>query len=77
MTNKITLDITEDLPFAAGQSFGDTGPYRRLTGRAYYAVDLGLEGLDLFQRGFFVGSLGGAQDMRGANLVGHGMSPLL
>ena len=39
MTNRITLDIAEDVPFADGQSFGDIGPYRRLKGRAHYAVD--------------------------------------
>jgi hypothetical protein len=39
MTNRITLDITDSRPFADGTSFGDTGSYQRLTGRAHYAVD--------------------------------------
>lgn len=39
MTNKITLDVTENISFADGMAFGDSGPYRRLRGRAHYAVD--------------------------------------
>lgn len=39
MTNRITLDLTERLDFAEGRSFGDTGPYERLRGRAWFAVD--------------------------------------
>jgi hypothetical protein len=33
------LEITERLPFAAGTSFGDTGPYERLKARFHGAVD--------------------------------------
>lgn len=39
MTNKIELKITERIPFAGDNMFGNTGPYERLSGRAYYAVD--------------------------------------
>ena len=38
MSNSIILD-TDRQPFADGQSFGDTGPYERLKGRAHYRVD--------------------------------------
>ena len=33
------LEITSDAPYAGGESFGDTGPYRELTGTAHFAVD--------------------------------------
>ena len=39
MTNAVTLQITDRRPFADGISFGDAGPYERLTGRALFAVD--------------------------------------
>jgi hypothetical protein len=39
MTDSITLHITDRRPFADGISFGDTGPYERLAGRAHFAVD--------------------------------------
>jgi hypothetical protein len=39
MTNAITLQITDRRPFADGASFGEVGPYERLTGRALFAVD--------------------------------------
>jgi hypothetical protein len=39
MTNKIEIRISERTAFAGGHSFGATGPYERLTGRAHFAVD--------------------------------------
>ncbi len=39
MTNQITLEITERVPFADGQAFDDAGAYERLKGRAHYVVD--------------------------------------
>ena len=33
------LEIAADAPYADGQSFGDTGPYRELRGVAHFAVD--------------------------------------
>ena len=33
------LEVTSDAPYADGQSFGDTGPYRELQGVAHFAVD--------------------------------------
>ena len=33
------LDITSDSPYAGGEPFGDTGPYRELKGTAHLAVD--------------------------------------
>jgi len=39
MTNRVRLDITERAAFAGGQSFGDVGPYERLSGRAHFAID--------------------------------------
>jgi len=39
MTNRIEIRISERCEFAGGHSFGETGPYERLTGRAHYAVD--------------------------------------
>ncbi len=35
----IRFDITSRTPIAGGQPFGDTGPYERLIGRAYLAID--------------------------------------
>ncbi len=35
----LSLDIQERRIFAEGQSFGDSGPYERLTGRARFLVD--------------------------------------
>jgi hypothetical protein len=34
----VQLEITQQSPFAAGQSFGDTGPYQILEGVAHFAV---------------------------------------
>ncbi len=39
MTNKVELKIVERGTFAGGHEFGAAGPYERLLGRAYYAVD--------------------------------------
>jgi len=39
MTNRIEIRIAERCEFAGGHSFGATGPYERLTGRAHFAVD--------------------------------------
>ena len=39
MTNDITLEISQRTAFADGLSFGDSGPYERLRGRAHHAVD--------------------------------------
>jgi hypothetical protein len=39
MTNRIAFRITDRRPFANGQSFGDTGPYERLSGRVHLALD--------------------------------------
>tara|TARA_Y100000588_G_scaffold322471_1_gene354462 strand:- start:2658 stop:4703 length:2046 start_codon:yes stop_codon:yes gene_type:complete len=41
VTNEIELDLTETIPFAEGQAFGDAGPYERLRGTARFAVDPG------------------------------------
>ena len=35
----IELHIADRRPFADGHSFGETGPYERLSGRAHFAVD--------------------------------------
>lgn len=35
----VRFEITDRQPFAAGQSFGDVGPYERIVGRVYYAID--------------------------------------
>ncbi|WP_158746605.1 alpha/beta hydrolase domain-containing protein [Acidisphaera sp. L21] len=35
----VTLEITERGAFAGGHSFGESGPYERLVGRAHYRVD--------------------------------------
>ena len=37
--NKVELEIQQRMPFADGHSFGDSGPYERLIGRAHFAVD--------------------------------------
>ena len=39
MTNEIELITAERGAFAEGQSFGQVGPYERLTGRVRYAID--------------------------------------
>jgi len=39
VTNRIEIGIHERVPFADGMSFGDAGPYERLSGRAHFAVD--------------------------------------
>lgn len=33
------IEIAQRLPYAEGQAFGDVGPYERLLGRVYFAVD--------------------------------------
>ncbi|MCB1549454.1 MAG: hypothetical protein KDJ41_16740 [Hyphomicrobiaceae bacterium] len=38
------LEIRERLAFAGGQSFGESGAYEYLTGRAHFAIDPGAEG---------------------------------
>ena len=43
--NQVRLEIARSDPFAGGISFGDTGPYERLLGTAYYAIDPTEEGL--------------------------------
>ena len=35
----IRFEITERLPFADGHSFGEVGPYEKIVGRAYFALD--------------------------------------
>src|SRR5215475_8755916 len=37
--NKVRLDIERKGSFAGGGSFGDTGPYERLCGKAHFAID--------------------------------------
>lgn len=37
--NKVRLQIESVEPFAGGASFGDTGPYEWLRGKAHYAID--------------------------------------
>ena len=39
MTNRIELLVAERAPFAAGEPFAETGPYKRISGRARFAVD--------------------------------------
>ncbi|HLH77138.1 MAG TPA: hypothetical protein VKV28_10065, partial [Candidatus Binataceae bacterium] len=39
MGNQIRLEIEQRTPFAGGASFGDTGPYERLLGKVYFAID--------------------------------------
>jgi len=39
VTNLIELVITDRQPFADGRTFGDSGAYERLSGRALFAVD--------------------------------------
>jgi alpha/beta hydrolase family protein len=39
MTNRIEFRITERRAFAGGATFGDVGPYERLSGRVHLAVD--------------------------------------
>ncbi|WP_425053888.1 alpha/beta hydrolase domain-containing protein [Psychromarinibacter sp. S121] len=48
MTDLLKLDIATDTPFAGGASFGDTGPYRLITGRALLAIrpdEIGADGI--------------------------------
>lgn len=40
-TDVVSLAIIDRRPFAAGDAFGDSGPYERLTGRARFRVDPG------------------------------------
>ena len=42
--NQLRIEL-EKKPFAGGRSFGDVGPYERLHGRAYYAIDPNEPGL--------------------------------
>ncbi len=37
--NQIRINFTSKTPFAGGVSFGNTGPYERLTGMASFAID--------------------------------------
>ncbi|HWP59094.1 MAG TPA: alpha/beta hydrolase domain-containing protein [Candidatus Acidoferrales bacterium] len=37
--NQIRIELTSKTPFAGGKSFGNTGPYERLTGKASFAID--------------------------------------
>lgn len=39
MTSRIEIEITERFSFAGGMSFGSSGPYERIKGRAHIAVD--------------------------------------
>ena len=37
--NQIRIEFTSKTPFAGGESFGKTGPYERLAGKASFAID--------------------------------------
>lgn len=56
MQSTVRLEIERRFPFAEGKSFGETGAYERLTGKAYYAIDpteprlAGIVDLDLAPR---------------------------
>ena len=39
MAPVVQLDVATETPFAQGEAFGETGPYRLLTGTANFAVD--------------------------------------
>jgi len=39
MTDSIRFTVADHAPFADGHSFGDAGPYERLSGRAHFTVD--------------------------------------
>jgi len=43
--NQVRLDIKRREPFAGGGSFGNTGPYERLFGKAHFAIDPDEKGL--------------------------------
>ena len=43
--NQVRLELERREPFAGGGSFGDTGPYERLFGKAHFAIDPEEEGL--------------------------------
>jgi len=43
--NQVRLDIERREPFAGGGSFGDTGPYERLSGKVHFAIDPDEKGL--------------------------------
>lgn len=43
--NQIRLDIQRKSDFAGGMSFGNTGPYERLSGKVSFAIDPNEEGL--------------------------------
>ena len=43
--NQVRLDIERREPFAGGGSFGNTGPYERLFGKAHFAIDPDEKGL--------------------------------
>ncbi len=35
----VRFEVTERVPFAEGHSFGEVGPYEKIVGRAYFALD--------------------------------------
>src|SRR5436190_23626515 len=37
--NRVRLELGTPRPFAGGTSFGEVGPYERLLGKAYFAID--------------------------------------
>jgi hypothetical protein len=43
--NEVRLDIQRREPFAGGVSFGETGPYERLSGNVHFAIDPAEPGL--------------------------------
>lgn len=43
--NRVTLDMQRKTDFAGGLSFGNTGPYERLSGTVSFAIDANEEGL--------------------------------
>ena len=43
--NKVRLELGTPTPFAGGGSFGDTGAYERLSGKAHFAIDPDEDGL--------------------------------
>ncbi|MGL5097696.1 MAG: alpha/beta hydrolase domain-containing protein, partial [Planctomycetia bacterium] len=40
----VHFEVVERKPFAGGHAFGDVGPYERIAGRVYFAVDPKLQG---------------------------------
>jgi hypothetical protein len=45
LRNQVRLELGPSQPFAGGAAFGDTGPYERLLGKAYFAIDPSEPGL--------------------------------